>query len=118
MANPTSRPDCSSRGAGTSPRWPRLPNVDCKLSGLITEADHAAWTIDHLRPYVDHVLATFGPHRLLFGGDWPVVKLAGTYARWLDTARALVSHLSPPAQAAVFHDNALRVYRLAVTSDE
>src|SRR6187455_2738240 len=75
------------------------PNVDCKLSGLITEADHTAWTIDHLRPYVDHVLATFGPHRLLFGGDWPVVKLAGSYMRWLDTARALVSHLSPPAQA-------------------
>ncbi len=90
-----------------------LPNVDCKLSGLITEADHDAWTIAHLRPYVDHVLATFGPGRLLFGGDWPVVKLAGAYARWLDTARVLVSHLSPRAQAAVFHDNALRVYRLA-----
>ncbi len=90
-----------------------LPNVDCKLSGLITEADHDAWTIDDLRPYVNHVLATFGPGRLLFGGDWPVVKLAGAYVRWLDTARALVSHLSPAAQTAVFHDNAVRVYRLA-----
>jgi L-fuconolactonase len=90
-----------------------LPNVDCKLSGLVTEANHAAWTIDDLRPYVNHVLATFGHGRLLFGGDWPVVKLAGTYARWLDTARALVSHLSPAAQSAVFHDNAVRVYRLA-----
>jgi L-fuconolactonase len=89
-----------------------LPNVDCKLSGLVTEADHEHWTAADLRPYVDHVLATFGPHRLLFGGDWPVVKLAASYTRWLDTARALVSHLSPPAQAAVFHDNALRVYRL------
>jgi len=89
------------------------PNVDCKLSGLVTEADHTAWTSDHLRPYVNHVLATFGPHRLLFGGDWPVVKLAAPYTRWLDTARALVSHLSPPAQTAIFHDNALRVYRLA-----
>jgi len=78
----------------------------------VTEADPAAWTSDDLRPYVDHVLATFGPHRLLFGGDWPVVKLAAPYTRWLDTARALVSHLSPPAQAAIFHDNALRVYRL------
>jgi L-fuconolactonase len=105
--------------AGLLEPWSRLitdlaalPNVDCKLSGLITEADHRAWTIDDLRPYVDHVLATFGPHRLLFGGDWPVVKLAGSYTRWLDTARALVSHLSPQAQAAIFHDNALRVYRL------
>jgi L-fuconolactonase len=90
-----------------------LPNVDCKLSGLITEADPATWTIDQLRPYVDHVLATFGPHRLLFGGDWPVVKLAGSYPRWLDTARTLVSHLSPLARAAIFHDNAIRVYRLS-----
>jgi len=90
----------------------RLPNVDCKLSGLITEASHAAWTIDDLRPYVNHVLATFGPGRLLFGGDWPVVKLAGSYVRWLDTAHALVSHLSPADRAAVFHDNAVRVYRL------
>lgn len=90
-----------------------LPNVDCKLSGLVTEADRTAWTTDDLRPYVNHVLATFGPQRLLFGGDWPVVKLAAPYTRWLDTARALVSHLSPPAQAAIFHDNALRFYRLA-----
>lgn len=89
-----------------------LPNVDCKLSGLVTEASLTQWTVDDLRPYVDHVLATFGPHRLLFGGDWPVVKLAAPYTRWLDTARTLVSHLSPPAQAAIFHDNALRVYRL------
>jgi L-fuconolactonase len=89
-----------------------LPNVDCKLSGLITEADHAGWTLEHLQPYVDHVLATFGPARLLFGGDWPVVKLAGTYVRWLDTARQLVSHVSPEGQAAIFGGNARRVYRL------
>jgi L-fuconolactonase len=89
-----------------------LPNVDCKLSGLITEADPAAWTPEHLRPYVDHVLATFGPSRLLFGGDWPVAKLAGAYPRWLDTARQLVSHIPPGGQAAIFGANARRVYRL------
>ena len=88
------------------------PNVDCKLSGLITEADHAGWTIDQLRPYVDHVLATFGPSRLLFGGDWPVAKLAGAYPRWLDTARQLVSHVSPDGQDAIFASNARRAYRL------
>lgn len=90
-----------------------LPNVDCKLSGLITEADHSAWTPADLKPYVEHVLATFGPGRLLFGGDWPVVKLAGTHARWLDTARELVSHLPAPDQDAIFRVNALRAYRLA-----
>jgi len=88
------------------------PNVDCKLSGLITEADHQAWTINDLRPYVDHVLATFGPARLLFGGDWPVAKLAGAYPRWLDTARQLVSHVAPAGQDAIFAGNARRVYRL------
>lgn len=90
-----------------------LPNVDCKLSGLITEADHAAWTAGQLRPYVEHVLATFGPARLMFGGDWPVAKLAGAYPRWLETAGALVSHLSSAEQAAIFSGNARRVYRLA-----
>jgi L-fuconolactonase len=89
-----------------------LPNLDCKLSGLITEADPAAWTPEHIRPYVDHALATFGPSRLLFGGDWPVAKLAGTYPRWLDTVRQLVSHVSPEGQAAIFGGNARRVYRL------
>ncbi len=89
-----------------------LPNVNCKLSGLITEADHTAWTIDQLRPYVDHVLAVFDTSRVLFGGDWPVAKLAGTYPRWLDTAKALVSHVSPAGQDAIFAGNARRAYRL------
>ncbi len=89
-----------------------LPNVACKLSGLITEADHAVWTSDQLRPYVDHVLATFDPSRVLFGGDWPVARLAGTYPRWLDTARQLVSHVSPDGQNAIFAGNARRAYRL------
>jgi len=89
-----------------------LPNVVCKLSGLVTEADHAHWEPDQLRPYVTHLIETFGPARLLFGGDWPVAKLAGAYPRWLDTARQLVSHGPPAGQAAVFGGNARRVYRL------
>jgi L-fuconolactonase len=89
-----------------------LPNVNCKLSGLITEAEHTAWSVDQLRPYVEHVLATFGPSRMLFGGDWPVAKLAGGYPHWLDTARQLVSHVSPEGQEAIFAGNARRVYRL------
>lgn len=89
-----------------------LPNVDCKLSGLVTEADPTAWQPADLKPYVDHALAAFGPGRLLFGGDWPVAKLAAPYPRWLDTARDLVSHLSAADQDAVFRRNAERVYRL------
>ena len=89
-----------------------LPNVVCKFSGLITEADHGGWTAGQLRPFVDTLLAAFGPARLLFGSDWPVVKLAGSYTRWLDTACALVSHLSLPDKTAIFRLNAVRVYRL------
>lgn len=90
-----------------------LPNLDCKLSGLITEADHDAWQPADLKPFVHHVLAAFGPDRLMFGGDWPVAKLAGSYVRWLDTARELVSHLPAPAQDAIFRVTALRAYRLS-----
>lgn len=89
-----------------------LPNVVAKLSGLITEADHSSWKPDELRPYVDHALEFFGAERLLFGGDWPVAKLAGSYSRWLEVARELVSHLSATDQDAIFRDNAFRFYRL------
>jgi L-fuconolactonase len=89
-----------------------LPNIVCKLSGLVTEADHAGWTAEQLQPYVAHLLATFGPSRLLFGGDWPVAKLACGYSRWLELARHFTAHLTPAEQAAIFHDNAARVYRI------
>jgi L-fuconolactonase len=89
-----------------------LPNVVCKFSGLVTEADPQHWTVAQLRPYVTHLLDTFGPSRLLFGGDWPVAKLATGYRRWLDTARDLVAHLTAAEQTALFHDNAARIYRI------
>jgi len=90
-----------------------LPNVACKLSGLVTEADPARWTTEQLRPYVAHLLETFGPARLLFGGDWPVVKLASIYARWLETAQTLLAPVSSIETAAIFHHNATRFYRLS-----
>jgi len=88
------------------------PNVVCKFSGLVTEADHQNWTPEQLQPYVTHLLETFGPSRLLFGGDWPVAKLACGYTRWLELARRFTAHLTPAEQAAIFHDNAERVYRI------
>lgn len=93
-----------------------LPNVVCKLSGLVTEADWTAWTVDVLRPYTDHLLATFGPGRLMFGGDWPVVNLAGGYGRWWEAATALLEPLAPAERAAIFAGNARRVYRLGTPS--
>jgi L-fuconolactonase len=71
-----------------------LPNVMCKLSGLVTEADHERWTIEDLRPYAEHVLASFGDDRVMFGGDWPVATLASSYRRWVETLRELTPHAS------------------------
>ncbi|HSY38424.1 MAG TPA: amidohydrolase family protein, partial [Polyangia bacterium] len=79
----------------------RLPNVVCKLSGLVTEADPTTWTPTVLRPYVEHLLSCFGPGRLLFGSDWPVVNLAAGYRRWLETALEFLRPLPAGERAAV-----------------
>ena len=91
------------------------PQVVCKLSGLWTQVGSCrdAADVDPLRPYVDHLIECFGPERLLFGSDWPVVKLACSYGDWLDGARALTGTLTPSATQAIFCDNARRVYRLS-----
>ncbi len=83
----------------------------CKLSGLATEAA-ADWTIEHLRPYVDHLLSTFGPSRLIWGSDWPVCTLASSYERWLDTTNILLSQLSIAERQAIMGGNAARAYNL------
>jgi L-fuconolactonase len=83
----------------------------CKLSGLVTEASWQ-WTVDDLRRYSDHLLECFGPDRLLWGSDWPVALLASDYARWLETARQLLSGLSLDDRAKVMGENARRFYRL------
>jgi len=85
------------------------PNVVCKLSGLATEA-RADWQIADLRPAVEHVLACFGAQRLLWGSDWPVVDLAGGYAKWFAAAETLLSGLSSDEKAAIFGANAARIY--------
>jgi L-fuconolactonase len=87
----------------------RRPNIVCKLSGLATEAPED-WQIADLRPAADHVRACFSPHRLLWGSDWPVVNLAGGYAKWFAAAETLLADLSPDEKAAVFGGNAERIY--------
>ncbi|MEE3624243.1 amidohydrolase family protein [Nitrospirillum sp. BR 11752] len=85
-----------------------LPQVHAKLSGLLTEAGTRT-TAEALRPYVDLLLDAFGPDRVMWGSDWPVLNLAGGYAGWLDMARGLVP---AAAHAAVFDGTARRFYRL------
>ena len=95
--------------AGHLARLARETPWCCKLSGLVTEAK-ADWQVDDLRRYVDHLLATFGPGRLMWGSDWPVVTLASNYRRWHEAALTLV-----PAEAheAVFGGTAARFYGLS-----
>lgn len=85
-----------------------LPNVACKLSGLVTEAGERSHA-DGLRPYVERLLETFGPRRLLWGSDWPVLNLASDYRRWFELAGVL-THLGDEQRAAVFGGNAARFY--------
>ncbi|MGV2287793.1 amidohydrolase family protein [Trinickia sp. YCB016] len=92
-------------------RLAALPNVHCKLSGLATEAA-AGWTEATLAPYVSHLLAQFGPSRLMWGSDWPVLNLNGDYLLWHACANALVADLSDGERDAIFGGNASAFYRL------
>ena len=88
------------------------PNVVCKLSGMVTEAHWSTWTVTDLRPYADVAMDAFGADRLMFGSDWPVCLLAGTYTEVFNTARQLTDLLSDAERAAVFGGTAERVYQL------
>ena len=88
----------------------RRPNVWCKLSGLVTEADHRSWTPTQLRPYMETALEAFGPRRLMFASDWPVCLLACEYQRWYHIVREFASSLSPGEQARLFGQTAAEAY--------
>lgn len=89
-----------------------FPNVVCKLSGMITEADWQGWTADDLRPYVRTALDLFGPDRLIFGSDWPVCELAGTYAEVKGALIDALGAISEAERSAIFGGTAARVYGL------
>ncbi|MDP3071201.1 MAG: amidohydrolase [Opitutaceae bacterium] len=89
-----------------------LPNVWCKISGVATEADHAAWTPADLRPYLDHAIACFGFDRVMFGGDWPVSTLAGDYPRWVATLDDVLRGCSPDERHRLYVRNAEAFYRV------
>jgi L-fuconolactonase len=90
-----------------------MPNVWCKVSGLVTEADHQKWTKEDLKPYIDHVIECFGFDRVMYGGDWPVAFQATEYPRWVETLEWAVSGCSETELRKLFRDNAIKFYVLA-----
>lgn len=90
-------------------------NVSCKLSGMITEVRDAEWDTELLRPYFETIIDAFGAQRVMFGSDWPVCQLRGTYQEWTRTVSAMVAPLSPDEQSAIWGGNAARVYGLATS---
>ncbi len=89
-----------------------FPNVVCKMSGLVTEADYKTWTREQLKPFIDHVIECFGFDRVIYGGDWPVASQATDYPRWVETLLWAVDGCSETELRKLFHDNAIAFYRL------
>ena len=90
----------------------RIPGMHCKLSGMITEADHKSWTAADLRPYVQHVLQLFGPDRLMFGSDWPVCRLAGSWKQVLAAFTQACGPLPQTEREKILGGSALKFYGL------
>ncbi len=89
-----------------------LPQVACKLSGITAYCAPGTATLDTVRPYIDHVLDVFGPDRMVWGSDWPVVDLGAGLPGWLDITQAVLDGLSPDEAAAISHRTAQRIYGL------
>jgi L-fuconolactonase len=95
----------------------RFPNLYCKLSGMVTEADWRSWKPADLKPYVREALEAFGPGRCLYGSDWPVCELAGSYEQVHAALAECVADLSAAEREAIFGGTAVRFYRLALPAD-
>jgi L-fuconolactonase len=90
----------------------RESNVWCKISGVVTEADHKAWTYDQVAPYVARAVEAFGFDRVMFGSDWPVSELATSFAGWVDLVDRVTAGASPDDLRKLYRGNAVAFYRL------
>lgn len=87
-------------------------NVCCKISGVVTTADHQSWTVDEISPYISHAIDCFGWDRVAYGGDWPVSTLATTYPRWVEVLDHIVSGASDYQKRNLYRENAIKFYQL------
>jgi L-fuconolactonase len=90
----------------------RRQNVYCKLSGMVTEAVWTGWTAEQIQPYIETALEAFGPQRLMFGSDWPIVTLAASYSRWISTIRSAIAGLTQAERDWILWRSATRAYAL------
>src|SRR5207249_1035386 len=88
------------------------PNVVGKVSGVVAYADHERWTPADLAPFILHTIDCFGWDRAMFGSDWPVCTQAASLRRWVEALREVIVGASEEQRRKLFHDNAVRVYRL------
>ena len=90
----------------------RLPNVVCKISGVVTEADHQLWTAEQVKPYVAHAIESFGFDRVMYGSDWTVSELTHKYPVWVDIVDEAVKGSSEDELRKLYRETAIRTYRL------
>ncbi len=106
---------------GTADGWKRgieacarRPNVICKISGILASVPPHHWKPEDLAPVVNHCLDSFGPRRVVFGGDWPVCLLGGQVSEWIEALKQIVAHRSEDERRGLWSGNAIRHYRLGV----
>ena len=104
--------------SGNTTEWERylreissLPNIVCKISGIVTQADRRQWKVDDLRPVIEHVIRCFGWNRVMFGSDWPVCLQASSLARWVETLLAVIDGEPEANQRMLLSENARRIYK-------
>ncbi|MBB3388139.1 putative TIM-barrel fold metal-dependent hydrolase [Rhizobium sp. BK275] len=90
----------------------RRPNVAAKISGIVTNADPATWTAENLRPYIEHVISSFGWDRVVWGSDWPVCTLANGLSTWVAATQAVLSGTAQTERSQLLHGNAQRLWKL------
>ena len=89
-----------------------FPNVYCKVSGMVTEAEWGTWKKEQFFPYLDEILETFGPSRMMYGSDWPVCLLSASYKEQLNIVEDFISTLSPAEQEKIMVSNTINFYNL------
>jgi L-fuconolactonase len=112
LAKPNIKNGTSATWASDLKKLASHKNVFCKLSGMVTEADHKAWTKEDIYPYMDKALEFFGPDRLLFGSDWPVCQLAASYGQVCDLMNDYLDRLTIHEQELIWGKNATLFYNL------